>query len=109
MKTQIKHIQGPWHLHDREDNIVCGPMGISIADCNAKHRSKEENLANAKRIVAAPELLEACKMFVKYLDDGVLVRDITKDAESGWTMKMMSFVRDMKKAQEAITKAEGEV
>ena len=53
------------------------------------------------------ELLTACKWFVDQLERGVIVRDITKDAQPDWAMRMRHFVIDLQKVIQAIAKAEG--
>ena len=53
------------------------------------------------------ELLEACKWFMQQLDDGVLVRDISRDGEPDYHKRMLEFVFDLGKAFTAIAKAEG--
>lgn len=65
--TQKTHTPGPWHLHNMEQNTVCGPDYGAIAFANTR-RDKREDHANARLIAAAPELLEACKQTVKYLN-----------------------------------------
>ena len=52
------------------------------------------------------ELAETAKKFLSYLESGTLIRDISKDHEPGWVLRMMEFVCDLKKLQEAIAKAE---
>lgn len=56
-----KHILGKWKLHDMENNVVVGNNHLTIADANARNRTKEANQANARLIAAAPELLLMCK------------------------------------------------
>lgn len=56
---------------------------------------------------AAPELLAACKRFMKALEDGALVRDIQADGSPDFTVRMLHFIRDLNAAQLAIAKAEG--
>lgn len=53
------------------------------------------------------DLLEACKFFMGALDDGDFVRDTSHDHDSGWALKAAKLVRDLKKVQNAISKAEG--
>ena len=67
--------------------------------------------ANAVRLPDdsnAAELAETAKKFIGYLESGTLIRDISKDHEPGWALRMMQFVDDLRKLQEAIRKAEGE-
>ena len=47
------------------------------------------------------------RSFWATLESGTLIRDISKDHEPGWAVKMMQFVDDLRKLQEAICKAEG--
>jgi len=53
------------------------------------------------------ELLKACNLLFGYIEDGTLVRDITKDGDSDWSLRMMRFVSDLGKIQAAIKAAEG--
>jgi len=62
----MKHTKGPWHLHNMEKNTVCGPKGFTVAVTDMYARAPIENKANARLIAAAPELLEVCKIVVKW-------------------------------------------
>ena len=53
------------------------------------------------------ELAEIAKKFLGYLESGTLIRDISKDSEPGWHLRMMTFVCDLKKFEEVISKVEG--
>jgi hypothetical protein len=57
---------GPWEVSDnpRETTIV-GKNGSFI--CEVQTHLLEEELANARLIAAAPELLDACKKVKSYL------------------------------------------
>lgn len=52
------------------------------------------------------DLLTACKWFVAQLESGELVRDISRDSQSDWPMRLMRFTMDLQRAVTAITKAE---
>lgn len=52
------------------------------------------------------QLLDACKWTFQALTDGVLVRDISHDAERDWAMKMVQFVGQLSKLRTAIKAAE---
>lgn len=51
-------------------------------------------------------LRKALDKFFSWLDEGLLVRDITKDAQSDWALRMMHFVKDLGEARAALAKAE---
>ena len=53
-----------------------------------------------------PDLLATCKWFIAELESGNLVRDISRDAQADWPMRMMRFTLDLQKAVSAIAKAE---
>jgi hypothetical protein len=48
------------------------------------------------------ELKEALRDLFSMMEEGFLVRDISKDHEPNWVFKMMSFVSRLKKAQDLI-------
>lgn len=118
-----KHTPGPWeadcakdgplryHQIDaaRVEEKIGTDYPYTVSDTMNRHHTitPEEDESNARLIAAAPELLEALKWFIAALENGLLVRDITKDAQSDWALKMMHFVRDLQKATLAVAKAEG--
>lgn len=63
--------------------------------------SKREKLTEAE-----PDLLASLQQFMTWLDEGLLVRDISKDASADWAPKMMEFVVQLNNAKAAIAKAE---
>lgn len=85
MKT--KHTKGPWKLSEGyligpDDNLV----KISLRENSSAH-VKEEEVANARLVAAAPELLEA---LLEIIETEVVLENI-----------------DTRKAMAAITKATG--
>lgn len=63
-----KHTPGPWMVQNGKIVEKCY-NGFVIADVrNATEVMADE--ANACLIAAAPELLEACKAYIRYCDDG---------------------------------------
>ena len=79
-------------------------MGVARCECFVDGLTALDRCSLCK---AAPDLLEACKWFMQALEDGRLVRDITKDVQSDWALRMLELTRDLAKAQAAIAKAEG--
>lgn len=100
MKTATKHTPGPWRVTNSV--LVMDKTNRVVADCNIDFSGKTplktglENAANARMIAAAPELLAACKQFVKF-------------ANGGKHPKWKSYLNTIAgyKMEEAISKAEG--
>lgn len=71
-----KHTPGPWHIPSHlsgADGI--GPKdGYEIITCcccgGVRGDSKEQEIANSRLIVAAPELLEALERCIVVIDNG---------------------------------------
>lgn len=110
-ETKVTHTPGPWKVmkgqnggiwiikKDYPSHEICN-FGQGGADKGS------EVAANARLIAAAPELLEALKSLWARIENGDLVRDISKDEDSDFAIKMMFFVNDLNKAKAAILKAE---
>lgn len=62
----------------------------------------------ADLIAAAPEMYEALKTLLQYLDQVVLVRNIERDSEPDWAVRMLHLTKDLKLAHDALAKARGE-
>lgn len=61
-ETKTSHTPGPWHVGLRKPDsyrFIYGPRGEEIADCDLITLDRDECIANAGLIAAAPELLEA--------------------------------------------------
>ena len=115
----MAHTPGPWRLETVKTQVgVChkiGELGSSTKlnhaclydDCYSDKLRDLQLLADAHLIVAAPELLEACKSILAHLESGALVRNTSKDHESDWAIKQIPLLRDLAALGEAISKAEG--
>jgi len=69
MTTEVRtHTPGPWHIGMKPGPMVYGPQGEQVADLRADLLPKDERLANSRLIVAAPDLLQACKVALAYLE-----------------------------------------
>ena len=65
-----KHTPGPWHIGARQpnsDKFIYGKAGEEVANCDRLTNFPEVNLANARLIASAPELLDALKASTKWL------------------------------------------
>lgn len=99
-----KHTPGPWTV--RDDDTVVGPKGNVVAECcgySVKAEGMEQKAqggreANANLIAAAPELLEAVKLYVR-LDD---------DKRAGCTIEDEYWAECHQSAMKAIAKAKEE-
>lgn len=56
------HTPQPWHARKTESFTVDGPDDKTIAYFRSSTRTDEENLANARLAIAAPDLLEVAEM-----------------------------------------------
>jgi len=101
-----KHTKGPWIYCPNSESIFRQGTHDAIAYVEYPVGCDEEATANAKLIAAAPELLEALKKAIPYLEDGVLALE-----ESGDYQRLPSHYHFYKKARDnaraAIEKAEG--
>jgi hypothetical protein len=68
--------------------------------------SAEEAERRSRIDRATAELHAACKWFIHQIDNGVLVRDISRDHESGWAAEMVTFTRGLHLAVTAVRQAE---
>ena len=67
MNTQ--HTPGPWTVAGRDVVGKLGEMDTCIAECfNHSSMDRHNAEANARLIAAAPELLEAVKISLEFLD-----------------------------------------
>lgn len=103
-----KHTPGPWQIksYDGELRILDStPIGSSppIADVNMFLNGE----ANARLIAAAPEMLEVIKGLVARIEEGTLVRDLSKDHLETWPLRMLELVKNLQAAQRIIARAEG--
>lgn len=65
-----KHTAGPWNFTDKVRYCIYGAEDrhVALVSCyQVKEGDKEENLANARLIAAAPELLDEYKQLLAYL------------------------------------------
>ena len=58
------HTKGPWHIGMKPGPIIYGEVGEQIADMSSSMLERDEHIANARLIAAAPELLEAAQKAV---------------------------------------------
>lgn len=74
--SETKHTPGPWKVYAECDQIVVAEdsvYGVQVADCGKpngdEYQPREgEAEANARLIASAPELLEALKYALAFLD-----------------------------------------
>jgi len=87
-----------------EYKAPCG-CKIHVAQWTAKRKVVSQESCPLHK--NATQLLAAAKGVWKLLEDGALVRDISKDHEDGWAMKQIPIVRILSALDEAIKNAEG--
>lgn len=97
-----EHTPGPWTIFADKGAAVCIlPAERPGEVCSFEGRGGPEREADARLIAAAPELLEACKLYWNAVD---LMNDGPDDSDvalaSGWFQKAQTIARA------AIAKAE---
>ena len=93
--TQFKHTPAPWTVNPKaKTNIRHG--NLTIANCSSTHDGsrEEEEIANAKLIAAAPELLEA---LIECLEG---VKELNGEYQDGWDDVIEKASLIIKKATE---------
>lgn len=97
METKGKYTVGPWHIKpDRKAFTI--HIQSELEHILTIQGMNETNQANARLIAAAPELLEACKLFME-LDPPIPF--------AGNDGRIPEWFDMFKKMQAAIAKAEG--
>lgn len=111
----MSHTPGPWSLSDKGLGVwsTNQPLGDNkvIANCDAVSRVKSENLANARLIAAAPELLEVAQMYELQLTiwiDEIGCSAGNFDGGSFETCEHCQYLREREVIRAAIAKARGE-
>lgn len=100
MNTKTTHTPGPWRIGVPDENgwgIYKNSGGYAIAVVPIVYDYPQ--IANARLIAAAPELLEACKLLVAYAED-------VEDEYSSGAFLLPNRM-DIDNAKAAIRKAEG--
>ena len=62
--TNTQHTPGPWRIGDAGFTVFGPPKPGALAETIAPVKSR----ANARLIAAAPDMLEACRLFIAYDD-----------------------------------------
>lgn len=65
---EFKGTPGPWHVSNEGCMLIRDDAGLSIVAKYVGYTNDEEELANARLIAAAPELLVALQSCVEWLD-----------------------------------------
>lgn len=91
-------------LESRERSFLPGPSPIEVELIGAAQRA-ERAITEAREISDA--LLHSLQWLMAMLDCGTLVRNIERDMEPDFAIRMVGFVTNLKKAAAAIAKAEG--
>jgi len=105
-----KHTPGPWRISaesqsivEQDNQAIGSKLGLLIATAHGYTDSgyfpdDDEGVANARLIAAAPELLEALKIFLNEFNDFEVMKRTP-----------IAYHKVVKAAHAAIAKAEGEV
>lgn len=105
MGEEMKFTKGPWQVNKKVKTSVeqaQAGQGINlIAQCEDVDgvRSKEEDQANARLIAAAPELLEALEMCIKFIEKTKFTKEFSDHFDKNYNWHLV---------QQALSKAKGE-
>ena len=98
MKIASKHTPGPWTQDSLGGTTVWASGKRAVAQCTGFERS--ENVANARLIAAAPELLDALRELVAEHDERNAGRDPARDGHSPDTGGVVLARAALAKAEE---------
>ena len=76
--TYPKHTSGPWEIEERFSGSYAIEPNVAWLGASSSHQPGE-NLANARLIAAAPEMLAALKLAEKFGEESAM-RSIDPDA-----------------------------
>jgi hypothetical protein len=103
------HTPGPWMLEDLTvfalNDHFCNRFYAQVQRGHGLNPGELE--ANARLMLAAPDMLAALKLIWSMFNDGRIVRNIANDGNPDWALKMLNFTRELQTIQLAIAKAEG--
>ena len=64
----MKHTQGKWEVSKHGSTVICGDKMICVSGIVSQTKEElYEAKSNIRLIASAPELLEACKEALKYI------------------------------------------
>ena len=80
----MKHTQGPWKTFQQDDQIFIESED-RIEAISTIDGIENEDIANAKLIAAAPDLLKSLEMIVETLEAGALTKEDKIEVKEGLT------------------------
>ena len=99
------HAPAPWKVNANGGAItVTSRDGHTVAVLG--HPGFDGN--DGRLIAAAPETLDALRELFRMVEEGVLVRNVARDAEPGWASQATKLVMALKHASAALEKVDGE-
>jgi hypothetical protein len=101
----VTHTPGPWTVRIGQDALVTCPDGRSFDIGDAIYHP--DNIANARLIAAAPDLLAALKDVLSQFEAGAFLRNTDSDGCSDWALRAVEPLRVLAAASAAVKKAEG--
>lgn len=76
---ETKHTPGPWHIGMAPGPIIYGEKGEQIASLFPRMVPQDENSANARLIVAVPDMLDAAEFAADVWDEVAQWRDLSEE------------------------------
>lgn len=113
--SETKFTPGPWEC-DEDACFICQNGDVLkivgqvrgwgwLSKKYGDKKAFEIQKANGKLLAAAPDLLEALQSVLALIDNGTLVRNISKDSEPDYAVRQLLLILAIKQASEAIKKA----
>lgn len=107
----VKHTSGPWEMEESEDLCWVENGALQVCELVAgkscateKHLPREEKIANAHLIAAAPELLEALENCSRELGKHIVAHNLIGDN----IIDNPADFQTVGEAEDVIKKAKGE-
>ena len=80
-----------------EDGYICSEKGVIASMVSSDHIQPLSGVLDSH-----DPLVEALEKIYKYIDDGILVRNLERDNEDGWAMEMLEFVQVLTAGKQAL-------
>ena len=105
-----KHTPGPWRVIEHSTGMLCvvGDNDKSLCSVGYNRTEGRDDIANARLIAAAPEMLAALQFAEPYIDEWIDMFDPSDEADQDVRKARDECRRGLEQLRAAIAKATGE-